>query len=76
MPEMVKLEEMYANDSITFIHISYDTDREKWWNYVTESGMQGLQFCEMKKINAAARPMGTDSHSSQGRALPHLVLVL
>ena len=50
MPEMVKLEEMYANDSITFIHISYDTDREKWWNYVTESGMQGLQFCEMKKM--------------------------
>ena len=28
----------------------YDTDREKWWNYVTESGMQGLQFCEMKKM--------------------------
>ena len=50
MPEMVKLEEENANDSLVFIHISYDTDREKWWNYVTESGMQGLQFCEMKKM--------------------------
>ena len=50
MPEMVKLEEENANDSLVFIHISYDTDREKWWNYVTESGMQGLQFCEMKQM--------------------------
>ena len=47
---MVKLEEENDNDSLVFIHISYDTDREKWWNYVTESGMQGLQFCEMKKM--------------------------
>ena len=30
MPEMVKLEEENANDSLVFIHISYDTDREKW----------------------------------------------
>ena len=50
MAEMVKLEEENDNDSLVFIHISYDTDREKWWNYVTESGMQGLQFCEMKKM--------------------------
>ena len=50
MPEMVNIENANDNDSLVFIHISYDTDREKWWNYVVESGMQGLQFCEMKKM--------------------------
>lgn len=50
MPEMVDIEREHENDSLVFIHISYDTDREKWWNYVTESGMEGLQFCEMKKM--------------------------
>lgn len=50
MPEMVRIESENANDSLVFIHISYDTDGEKWWKYVTESGMQGLQFCEMKKM--------------------------
>lgn len=50
MPEMVSIENDYDTDSLVFIHISYDTDREKWWNYVVESGMQGLQICEMKKM--------------------------
>lgn len=50
MPEMVNIENANDNDSLVFIHISYDTDREKWWNYVVESGMQGLQFCEMRKM--------------------------
>ena len=50
MPEMVSIENDFESDSLVFIHVSYDTDREKWWNYVGESGMQGLQFCEMKKM--------------------------
>ena len=50
MPEMVSIENDFESDILVFVHVSYDTDREKWWNYVGESGMQGLQFCEMKKM--------------------------
>ena len=49
-PEMNSIFEEFASDSLIFIHISYDTDKEKWWNYVTENNMEGLQFCELKKM--------------------------
>ena len=50
MPEMVKIEKQNASDSLVFIHISYDTDRERWWNYVTENNLEGIQLCELKKM--------------------------
>ena len=49
-PELNSLYEEFASDSIVFINISYDTDREAWQKYVHESGMGGLQLSEMKKM--------------------------
>lgn len=50
MPEMNKLYEEYASDSVIFIHLSYDTDRTAWQEYVKQSEMGGLQLSELKKM--------------------------
>ncbi len=50
MPELNKLYEEFASDSVVFINISYDTDKEAWQKYVHESGMGGLQLSELKKM--------------------------
>ena len=53
-PEMNRLHEEFASDSLVFIHISFDTDREKWMNYYLDYQMEGLHFCEMKKMKESA----------------------
>jgi len=50
MPEFKKIYEEYASDSVLFINISYDVDREAWQNYIKESEMGGLQLTELKKM--------------------------
>ena len=50
IPEINKLHEEFASDSVIFIHISFDTDKEKWLKYIGESGMDGLQLCEFVKM--------------------------
>ncbi|MBR1469443.1 MAG: redoxin domain-containing protein [Prevotella sp.] len=49
-PEMNRLHEEFASDSLVFIHVSFDTDRDRWINYYTENQMDGLHFCEMTKM--------------------------
>lgn len=50
IPEINNLHEEFASDSVIFIHISFDTDKEKWLKYIGESGMEGLQLCEFVKM--------------------------
>lgn len=50
IPAINQLHNEHASDSVVFIHVSFDTEREKWINYLSESGMQGLQLCELKKM--------------------------
>ncbi len=50
IPEINKLHEEFASDSVIFIHISFDTEKEKWLKYIGESGMDGLQLCEFVKM--------------------------
>ena len=50
IPEINQLHEEFASDSVIFIHISFDTDKEKWLKYIGESGMEGLQLCEFVKM--------------------------
>ncbi|MBR3727218.1 MAG: redoxin domain-containing protein [Prevotella sp.] len=59
-PEMNRLHDEFASDSLVFIHISFDTDRQRWTNYYIENQMEGLHFCEMKKMreSAVARAYG------------------
>ena len=50
IPEINRLHEEFASDSVIFIHISFDTDKEKWLKYIDESDMEGLQLCEFVKM--------------------------
>lgn len=49
MPIMNHLYNKYASDSVVFVHVSYDTNRETWQQYIKESEMQGIQVAELKK---------------------------
>lgn len=50
MPEYNKIYEEYASDSVIFINLSYDIDRDAWQQYIKESEMGGLQLTELKKM--------------------------
>ena len=49
-PELKRLQEEFASDSLVFIHISFDTDRERWIKYYMDNDIEGLHFCEMTKM--------------------------
>ena len=48
--ELKRLQEEFASDSLVFIHISFDTDRERWMKYYMDNDIEGLHFCEMTKM--------------------------
>ena len=50
MPAMNELANVYSSDSIVFVHISYDTNKEAWQKYVTNNKMKGIDFSELKKM--------------------------
>ena len=49
-PELKRLQEEFASDSLVFINISFDTDRERWMKYYMDNDIEGLHFCEMTKM--------------------------
>ena len=49
-PELKRLQEEFSSDSLVFIHISFDTDRERWMKYYMDNDIEGLHFCEMTKM--------------------------
>lgn len=49
-PELKRLQEEFASDSLVFIHISFDTDHERWMKYYMDNDIEGLHFCEMTKM--------------------------
>lgn len=49
-PKLKRLQEEFASDSLVFIHISFDTDRERWMKYYMDNDIEGLHFCEMTKM--------------------------
>lgn len=46
---MVELYHKHASDSIVFIGISFDTNKERWLKYVSDNGMVWTQYSELKK---------------------------
>lgn len=50
MPAMNDLSYVYSSDSIVFVHISYDTNKEVWQKYVANNKMEGIEFSELKKM--------------------------
>ncbi len=53
MPEVNDLSYVYNSDSIVFIHVSYDTNKEAWQKYIEDNKMFGLQLSELKKMREA-----------------------
>ena len=49
-PELKRLQEEFSSDSLVCIHISFDTDRERWMKYYMDNDIEGLHFCEMTKM--------------------------
>ena len=50
MAELNELSYVYNSDSIVFVHISYDTNKEAWLKYIEDNQMLGLQISELKKM--------------------------
>lgn len=50
MAELNELSYAYNSDSIVFIHVSYDTNKEAWLKYIEDNQMLGLQISELKKM--------------------------
>lgn len=50
MAELNELSYAYNSDSIVFVHISYDTNKEAWLKYIEDNQMLGLQISELKKM--------------------------
>ena len=50
MAELNELSYVYSSDSIVFIHVSYDTNKEVWLKYIEDNRMLGLQLSELKKM--------------------------
>ena len=50
MPAMNELSYVYSSDSIVFVHISYDTNKEVWQKYITDNKMYGMESSELKKM--------------------------
>ncbi len=50
MAELNELSYVYSSDSIVFIHVSYDTNKEVWLKYIEDNRMLGLQISELKKM--------------------------
>lgn len=48
-PTMVALHNAYASDSVVFVGVSFDTNKETWQNYVKENKMDWIQYSELKK---------------------------
>ena len=59
-PAFNEILQQHASDSIVFINISFDTNKEAWQKYVSESSMGGLHLSELKKMKES--PTATAWH--------------
>ena len=50
-PELKRLQEEFASDSLVFIHISFDTDREAWKKAVEQYAIPYPQASELRKFH-------------------------
>lgn len=48
-PEVVKAYRLFKDKNITFVGISFDTDKENWKNAITKFDMEYPQISELKK---------------------------
>jgi pimeloyl-ACP methyl ester carboxylesterase/peroxiredoxin len=51
LPEIIRLYNKFHDDGVEFIGVSFDTDKEKWTDYIAKSGVPYTQVSELKRMN-------------------------
>lgn len=51
LPEIIRLYDMFNRYGVEFLGVSFDTDKEKWKNYIAQEGVPYPQVSELKRMN-------------------------
>lgn len=51
LPEIIRLYNMFHKYGVEFLGVSFDTDIEKWTDYISKSGVPYPQVSELKRMN-------------------------
>ncbi|MBQ2514097.1 MAG: alpha/beta fold hydrolase [Bacteroidales bacterium] len=51
LPEIIRLYNNFHKDGVEFLGVSFDTDKEKWTDYIAKSGVPYKQVSELKRMN-------------------------
>lgn len=51
LPEIIRFYNKFHKDGVEFIGVSFDTDKEKWTDYIAKSGVPYTQVSELKRMN-------------------------
>jgi pimeloyl-ACP methyl ester carboxylesterase len=51
LPEIIRLYDKFNRYGVEFLGVSFDTDKEKWQNYIAQEGVPYPQVSELKRMN-------------------------
>ena len=51
LPEIIRLYDQFHKHGVEFLGVSFDTDKEKWTDYIAKSGVPYPQVSELKRMN-------------------------
>ena len=51
LPEIIRLYNKFHHYGVEFLGVSFDTDKEKWTDYIAKSGVPYTQVSELKRMN-------------------------
>ncbi|MCR4857456.1 MAG: alpha/beta fold hydrolase [Bacteroidales bacterium] len=51
MPEVIRMYNKWHKMGVEFLGVSFDTDKQKWTDYIAQSGVPYTQVSEMKRMN-------------------------
>ena len=51
LPEIIRLYNQFHEIGVEFLGVSFDTDKEKWTDYIAKSGVPYPQVSELKRMN-------------------------
>lgn len=51
MPEVIRMYNKWHKMGVEFLGVSFDTDKQKWTDYIAQSGVPYTQVSELKRMN-------------------------
>ena len=51
LPEIIRMYNKWHNMGVEFLGVSFDTDKEKWTDYIAKAGVPYTQVSELKRMN-------------------------